>query len=71
VRIDPSGTKRFGFACATGKVSNPSSASATIPVHDVYNYINHDFTAGSNQNFQALLQKNGVASTGGTGNATL
>jgi hypothetical protein len=71
VRIDPSGTKRFGFACANDKVANPSSTSSTIPVHDVYNYINHDFTAGANPNFQALLQKNGAASAGGTGNATM
>lgn len=70
VRIDPSGSKRLGFACAQGKVSNPSSTSATIPVHDVYNYITHDFSAGANQNFQALLSKNGVASTGETGNIT-
>ena len=66
VRIDPSSSKRFGFACANGKVSNPSSTTATIPVHDVYNYINHDFSQGQNANFAALLQKNGVASANTT-----
>ncbi|KAI4651441.1 uncharacterized protein J4E78_008133 [Alternaria triticimaculans] len=72
VRIDPnSSSKRFGFACSQSKVSNPSSTSASIPVHDVYNYITHDFTAGANQNFEALLARNGVASTGGMGNATV
>jgi len=72
VRLDPNSSKRFGYACASAKVSNPSSTSATIPVHDVYNYINHDFPAGANSNFAALLQRNGVSGSGGeTGNTTL
>jgi hypothetical protein len=33
-------------------------------VHDVYNYITHDFSAGANANFAALLQRNGIAETG-------
>ncbi|KAF2031305.1 CBD9-like protein [Setomelanomma holmii] len=70
-RIDPVSTKRLGFACATGKVSNPSSTTSTIPVHDVYSYITHDFSAGANPNFAALLQRNGVSGGGtDTGNAT-
>ncbi|KAL6705840.1 hypothetical protein ACN47E_006300 [Coniothyrium glycines] len=61
VRIDPTTTKRFGFACSTnGKVSQPSSPSSTIPVHDVYNYITHDFSAGANANFASLVARNGV-----------
>ncbi|KAF1941532.1 CBD9-like protein [Clathrospora elynae] len=67
--VDPTGSKRLAFACASGKVSNPSSTSASIPVHDVYNYITQDFSAGANANFAALLSKNGV-SGGATGNAT-
>jgi hypothetical protein len=71
-RIDPLSTKRLGYACATGKVSNPSSTTSTIPVHDVYNYITHDFSAGANSNFAALLQRNGVSSGGAdAGNTTL
>ncbi|EOA81291.1 uncharacterized protein SETTUDRAFT_157240 [Exserohilum turcica Et28A] len=60
VHIDPTGTRRFGFACSQSKVSNPSSTSASIPVHDVYNYVTHDFSAGANPDFAALLAKNGV-----------
>ncbi|KAJ6196750.1 hypothetical protein J3E72DRAFT_395587 [Bipolaris maydis] len=43
-----------------GKVSNPGSTSASIPVHDVYNYITHDFSAGRNEGWAALLERNGV-----------
>ncbi|KAH7073390.1 hypothetical protein FB567DRAFT_553985 [Paraphoma chrysanthemicola] len=70
-RIDPLSTRRLGFACAAGKVSNPSSTTSSIPVHDVYNYITHDFSAGANPNFEALLQRNGVSGGGAeTGNTT-
>ncbi|KAF1841806.1 iron reductase domain protein [Cucurbitaria berberidis CBS 394.84] len=62
VRIDPTSSKRLGYACSAGKVSNPSSNTASIPVHDVYNYITHDFSAGANSNFAALLTRNGVSS---------
>ncbi|KAH7381736.1 hypothetical protein BKA66DRAFT_512591 [Pyrenochaeta sp. MPI-SDFR-AT-0127] len=68
-RIDPLSTRRLGYACSQNKVSNPSSTTATIPVHDVYNYITHDFSAGANSNFAALLNRNGI-SGGETGNAT-
>ncbi|KAI8937737.1 hypothetical protein NX059_005437 [Plenodomus lindquistii] len=61
VRIDPASSKRLGFACSAGKVATPSSPSSTIPVHDVYNYITHDFSAGANPNFKALLDRNGVS----------
>ncbi|KNG46742.1 beta-lactamase transpeptidase-like protein [Stemphylium lycopersici] len=60
VRIDPTGSKRLGFACSQGKVSNPSSTSASIPVHDVYNYITHDFSVGASEGWEALLARNGV-----------
>ncbi|KAJ4373955.1 hypothetical protein N0V83_002694 [Neocucurbitaria cava] len=69
-RISPTGTTRFGYACASGKVSNPSSTTATIPTHDVYNYVSHDFSAGQNANFAALLLKNGVTDESGSANAT-
>lgn len=65
VRIDPNGTKRFGFACSTNaKVSQPSSPTSNIPVHDVYNYVSHDFSAGANANWAGLLGRNGVREGG-------
>ncbi|CAO2657573.1 Nn.00g036990.m01.CDS01 [Neocucurbitaria sp. VM-36] len=67
-RIDPSSTKRLGYACSSSKVSNPASTTASIPTHDVYNYFNHDFSAGANSNFAALLTRNGIA--GESGNTT-
>jgi len=72
VRIDPSSSKRLGYACAAAKVSNSGSNTSTIPVHDVYNYATHDFPTGANSNFAALLQKNGIASgeAAESGNAT-
>jgi hypothetical protein len=60
-RIDPNDSKRLGYACSASKPSSPGSNTSTIPVHDVYNYFTHDFSAGANANFQALLQKNGIA----------
>ena len=69
-RIDPLSTKRLGYACSSAKVSNSASTTASIATHDVYNYITHDFSAGANSNFVALLNKNGV-SGGSTGNTTL
>ncbi|KAH8726946.1 hypothetical protein GQ44DRAFT_612935 [Phaeosphaeriaceae sp. PMI808] len=71
VRIDPKESKRLGYACSAAKVSSPGSNTSGIPVHDVYNYFVHDFSAGANSNFAALLQKNGITVVGGgTGNAT-
>ncbi|KAF1913688.1 hypothetical protein BDU57DRAFT_480139 [Ampelomyces quisqualis] len=70
VRIDPRDSKRLGYACAAAKPSNPSSPTSSIPVHDVYNYITHDFSAGANANFAALLTQNGISEVP-TGNATL
>ncbi|KAH9863446.1 hypothetical protein IAQ61_009724 [Plenodomus lingam] len=61
VRIDPNSSKRLGYACSPNKVASPGSPSSTIPVHDVYNYITHDFSAGANPNFAALLDRNGVS----------
>ncbi|KAJ5025500.1 hypothetical protein J3E73DRAFT_258250 [Bipolaris maydis] len=60
VYVEPSGSRRLAFACSQGKVSNPGSTSASIPVHDVYNYITHDFSAGRNEGWAALLERNGV-----------
>lgn len=61
MRIDPRDSKRLGYACAAAKPSTPSSPTSTIPVHDVYNYITHDFSAGANANFAALLTQNGIS----------
>lgn len=61
IRIDPNSSRRMGYACAPGKVANPASTTSTIPTHDVYNYFTHEFQYGSNPNFAALLQRNGVA----------
>ena len=70
--LDPKSSHRLGYAAAAAKVSSPSSNTSTIQVHDVYNYITHDFSAGTNSNFAALLQNNGIASAPGeTGNATM
>ncbi|KAH7405991.1 hypothetical protein DE146DRAFT_430515 [Phaeosphaeria sp. MPI-PUGE-AT-0046c] len=63
-RIDPRDTKRLGYACASAKPSQPGSNTSPIPVHDVYNYITHDFSAGANANFAALLKTNGIANEG-------
>lgn len=60
VYVEPSGSRRLAFACSQGKVSNPGSTSANIPVHDVYNYITHDFSAGRNEGWAVLLERNGV-----------
>lgn len=72
VRIDPNSSKRFGYACSAGRVSNPSSTTSTIPVHDVYNYVTHDLGAGANSNFAELLKRNGVQGADtGTSNVTM
>ncbi|EUC48068.1 iron reductase domain protein [Bipolaris oryzae ATCC 44560] len=60
VYVEPSASRRLAFACSQGRVSNPGSTSASIPVHDVYNYITHDFSAGRNEGWAALLEKNGA-----------
>lgn len=71
VRIDPNSSRRLGYACAPGKVASPGSTTSTIPVHDVYNYVTHDFSAGANSNFAALLQRNGISGEPETGNVTM
>ncbi|KAK3217369.1 hypothetical protein GRF29_1g2873631 [Pseudopithomyces chartarum] len=64
VRINPNGGNRLAFAYSTGKASQPSSNTSSIPVHDTPNYFTNDFSQGLNPNFDALLQKNGVFDTG-------
>ncbi|CAE7205327.1 hypothetical protein PTNB73_07085 [Pyrenophora teres f. teres] len=59
VLIDSTGSRRFAFACSQSKVSNPGSATASIPVHDVYGYVTHDFAAGANTGWDALVARNG------------
>ena len=68
--IDPTGSRRLAFACAQGKVTNSGSATATIPVHDVYGYLTHDFTAGGNAGWEALVERNG-GTVAVVGNATV
>jgi len=65
--IDPTGSRRLAFACSQSKVSNPGSTTATIPVHDVYGYVTHDFAAGANMGWDALVGKNGGRVNGTVG----
>lgn len=64
VRIAPTSSSRLAFAYSTGKASTPSSNSSAIPVHDTPNYFTNDFSLGQNQDFDALLEKNGVSASG-------
>ncbi|KAI8624153.1 hypothetical protein F5Y19DRAFT_336959 [Xylariaceae sp. FL1651] len=55
--LTASGTNRLAFAYSKNKPSS-SSAAATITVHEVYNYWDHDFSTAGNTNFAQLVQKN-------------
>ena len=58
VSLTPTGTNQLAFAFASAKPSNPSSnTSATLGVHDVYAYWQHDFSVGKNTNWGALVGK--------------
>ncbi|ORY10677.1 hypothetical protein BCR34DRAFT_485303, partial [Clohesyomyces aquaticus] len=52
------GSNRLAFAYSGTKPSSPSQTTSTISVHDVHNYWSHDFSAGANANFDALVTKN-------------
>jgi hypothetical protein len=60
--LNPRGSPRLAFAYGPDKPANPASNTSSITQHSVYSYWNHDFTQGSNTNFAALLQQNGVPS---------
>ena len=59
VRLNPTGGNRLAYAYSTTKVSNPSSNSSSFNQHDNFNYWPHEFGQGVNQNFAALVVKNG------------
>ncbi|KAH9890804.1 hypothetical protein F4778DRAFT_773068 [Xylariomycetidae sp. FL2044] len=56
--LNPAGGNRLAFAYSRVKPSNPSSSSATLNVHEVYNYWDHDFATAANPEFAALVEKN-------------
>lgn len=56
--LNPTGVNRLAFAYASSKPSNPSSNLSSFPVHDVYTYWSHDFSAGANAAFASLAAKN-------------
>jgi len=58
VILNPTGTNRFAFAYASSKPSSPYSNTSSLPVHDVYSYWSHDFSAGANAAFTSLTAKN-------------
>ncbi|KAI1338158.1 hypothetical protein F5Y15DRAFT_133858 [Xylariaceae sp. FL0016] len=55
--LNPTGSNRLAFAYSKTK-PNSASTGATIQVHDVYNYWDHDFSTAGNTQFAALVQKN-------------
>ncbi|KAB5559525.1 hypothetical protein GE09DRAFT_1113264 [Coniochaeta sp. 2T2.1] len=57
--LNPKGGNRLAFAYAQQKPSNPSSASSSFGVHDVFGYWTHDFSLAQNANFGQLVTKNG------------
>ena len=58
-RLNPRGANKLAFATSTGRVPSPSSPQSTFPIHDVFNYWNHDFAAAANVQFATLVTKNG------------
>jgi hypothetical protein len=57
--LNPKGGNRLAFAYASQKPSQPSSASSSFGVHDVFGYWNHDFSLAQNPSFNQLVTKNG------------
>ncbi|KAI0397913.1 iron reductase domain protein [Xylariaceae sp. FL0594] len=55
--LNPTGSNRLAFAYAKARPSSASSA-ATISVHDVYSYWDHDFAQAGNVDFDRLVQLN-------------
>ncbi|KAE8447235.1 hypothetical protein EG329_010929 [Mollisiaceae sp. DMI_Dod_QoI] len=56
--LNPTGNNRLAFAYASSRPNNPSSTSASLPVHDVYSYWSQDFSTGANAAFTSLTSKN-------------
>ncbi|KAH8902918.1 CBD9-like protein [Coniochaeta sp. PMI_546] len=57
--LNPKGGNRLAFAYSASKPSNPSSASSSFNVHDVFGYWTHDFSLAQNPSFSNLVTKNG------------
>ncbi|KAI1170045.1 hypothetical protein F4777DRAFT_146362 [Nemania sp. FL0916] len=55
--LSATGSNRLAFAYSKTKPSSSSSA-ATISVHDVYSYWDHDFGAAGNIDFDSLVARN-------------
>ncbi|KAI1810641.1 hypothetical protein GGS20DRAFT_164190 [Poronia punctata] len=55
--LTATGSNRLAFAYSKTKPSSSSSA-ATINVHDVYSYWDHDFSTAGNSDFDDLVQAN-------------
>lgn len=56
--LSPRGGNRLAFAYSATKPSNANSpSSATLTVHDVFNYWSHDFAQAANANFDATVAK--------------
>ena len=58
-RLNPKGTNKLAFATCNSRVPSPASPQSTFPIHDVFNYWNHDFAAAANVQFATLVTKNG------------
>jgi len=56
--LSPVGTNNFAFAYASSRPSSPSSNTSSFSVHDVTAYWGHDFSLGTNTNFDSLVTKN-------------
>lgn len=57
--LDPDGGNRLAFAYAAQKPVNPASPESNFNVHDVFGYWEHDFSLAQNQDFDALVARNG------------
>ncbi|KAI0445206.1 hypothetical protein F4803DRAFT_194422 [Xylaria telfairii] len=55
--LNPNGSNRLAFAYSKTKPNSASSA-ATLSVHDVYNYWDHDFSSAGNIDFDQLVLRN-------------
>ncbi|KAI0402296.1 hypothetical protein F4802DRAFT_576627 [Xylaria palmicola] len=55
--LNANGSNRLAFAYSKTRPSSSSSA-ASIAVHDVYSYWDHDFSVAGNIDFAALVQRN-------------
>ena len=58
-RLNPKGTNKLAFATSNSRVPSPGSPQSTFPIHDVFNYWQHDFATASNVQYATLVTKNG------------